>query len=106
MKYKKNATKIKQAITGCAVVFVLSLLFFASMDVNFRLYATVAIRGVKNFMLELQSVLKNENNVEYREKKNQDTVLALLVKHFLYELYVQLHTGKSIQTMKMQKAYD
>jgi len=39
-------------------------------------FSNVTIRGVKNFLLELQSALKGSNGEEYLKKGNKETVLA------------------------------
>ena len=60
-------------------------------------FTNITIRIVKNFLLELQSVLKSENNIEYRKTGNKDTVLAFFfAKHFLYDIYSQFCMGKSV----------
>jgi len=60
-------------------------------------FSNVTIRGVKNFLLELQSALSGDNGEEYCKKGNKETVFAFFfAKHFLYEIYAQLRMNKSV----------
>jgi hypothetical protein len=60
-------------------------------------YSNVTMRGIKNFLLELQAALNSPNSGEYIKPRNKETVFSFFyTKHFLHNIYRKFVMGESI----------